>query len=64
MARKFTSSPDGALGHAIAPRQAWLPRLLAALDRRSVGAARLPEPEPADAGEKPVWDVPKHWRRA
>ncbi len=62
-------------GHGIIPRTPWLERLMTMLDvRRSrIDLDRLSDEHLRDIGltredleaeiAKPIWDVPRHWRR-
>lgn len=62
-------------GHGIIPRPPWLERLMTMLDvRRSrIDLDRLSDEHLRDIGltredleaemAKPIWDVPRHWRR-
>ncbi|ODT60944.1 MULTISPECIES: DUF1127 domain-containing protein [Paracoccus] len=62
-------------GHGIIPRKPWLERLLTMLDvrRTRIDLSRLSDDHLRDIGltrddveaeiARPLWDVPRHWRR-
>ncbi|CAM3149860.1 DUF1127 domain-containing protein [Paracoccus nototheniae] len=62
-------------GHGILPRPSWIERILTMFDvrRTRIDLARLSDDHLRDIGltredveaemDKPIWDVPIHWRR-